>query len=46
MAQIKIFGIKENLAPIRERLSEVIHEYVMKDELIQYQLISIPKPVP
>lgn len=30
MAQIKIYGIKERLAPIRERLSEVIHECVME----------------
>ncbi len=30
MAQIKIYGIKEKLAPIRERLSEVIHECVME----------------
>lgn len=30
MAQIKIYGIKENLAPVRERLSEVIHECVME----------------
>ena len=29
MAQIKIYGIKEKLAPVRERLSEVIHECVM-----------------
>jgi len=30
MAQIKIYGIKERLAPVRERLSEVIHECVME----------------
>ncbi len=30
MAQIKIYGIKEKLAPVRERLSDVIHECVMK----------------
>ena len=30
MAQIKIYGIKEKLAPVRERLSEVIHECVME----------------
>lgn len=30
MAQIKIYGIKEKLAPVRERLSEVINECVME----------------
>lgn len=30
MAQIKIYGIKEKLVPIRERLSEVVHECVME----------------
>jgi len=30
MAQVKIFGIKELLAPIREKLSAVIHECVME----------------
>lgn len=30
MAQIKIYGIREKLAPIRERLSEAIHECVME----------------
>lgn len=30
MAQIKIYGIKEKLAPVRERLSAVIHECVME----------------
>lgn len=30
MAQIKIYGIREKLAPVRERLSEVIHECVME----------------
>lgn len=30
MAQIKIYGIKEKLAPVRERLSGVIHECVME----------------
>jgi len=30
MAQIKIYGIKERLAPVRERLSAVIHECVME----------------
>ncbi len=30
MAQIKIYGIKERLAPIRNRLSDVIHECVME----------------
>jgi phenylpyruvate tautomerase PptA (4-oxalocrotonate tautomerase family) len=30
MAQIKIYGIKEKLVPVRERLSEVIHECVME----------------
>jgi len=34
LAQIRIYGIKENLAPVRERLSEVIHECVM--EALQY----------
>lgn len=28
MAQIKIYGIREHLTPIRERLSDVIHECV------------------
>ena len=30
MAQIKIYGLKEKLSPVRERLSEVIHECVME----------------
>jgi phenylpyruvate tautomerase PptA (4-oxalocrotonate tautomerase family) len=30
MAQVKIYGIKEHLAPIRERLSNAIHECVME----------------
>ncbi|MCA9839615.1 MAG: tautomerase family protein [Trueperaceae bacterium] len=30
MAQIKIYGIREKLAPIREQLSEVIHTCVME----------------
>jgi phenylpyruvate tautomerase PptA (4-oxalocrotonate tautomerase family) len=30
MAQIKIYGIKEKLVPIRERLSDVIHACVME----------------
>src|SRR3954469_11186984 len=30
MAQVKIYGIKEKLIPIREQLSEVIHECVME----------------
>jgi len=30
MAQIKIYGIKEKLGPVRERLSELIHECVME----------------
>jgi len=30
MAQIKIYGIKEKLTPVRERLSDVIHECVME----------------
>ena len=34
MAQIKIYGIRENLHPIREKLSEVLHECVM--EAFQY----------
>jgi len=29
MAQVKVYGIKDKLLPIRERLSEVIHECVM-----------------
>jgi hypothetical protein len=30
MAQVKIYGIKERLIPIRERLSGVIHECVVE----------------
>ncbi len=30
MAQIKIFGIKEYLIPVREKLSDVIHECVVE----------------
>jgi len=30
MAQVKVYGIKEKLAPVRERLSNVIHECVME----------------
>jgi len=30
MAQIKIYGIKEKLAPVRRRLSDTIHECVME----------------
>lgn len=30
MAQIKIYGIKERLGPVRERLSEVIHGCVVE----------------
>lgn len=30
MAQIKIYGIKEKLVPVRERLSDVIHACVME----------------
>lgn len=30
MAQVKIYGIKEKLAPVRERLSEVIHACVVE----------------
>lgn len=30
MAQVKIYGIKEKLAPIRERLSDVIHQCVVE----------------
>jgi phenylpyruvate tautomerase PptA (4-oxalocrotonate tautomerase family) len=30
MAQIKIFGISSNLIPIRQQLSDVIHECVME----------------
>jgi 5-carboxymethyl-2-hydroxymuconate isomerase len=30
MAQVKIFGIKENLNPIKQRLSDVIHECVIE----------------
>jgi Tautomerase enzyme len=34
MAQIKVFGIREHLHPIREKVSELIHECVM--EAFQY----------
>ena len=30
MAQIKIYGIREQLHPIREKLSEVLHECIME----------------
>lgn len=30
MAQVKIYGIKERLAPVRERLSVTIHKCVME----------------
>ena len=30
MAQVKIYGIKERLIPVRERLAEVIHACVME----------------
>ena len=30
MAQVKVYGIKEKLLPIRNRLSDVIHECVME----------------
>ncbi|MDR0793732.1 MAG: tautomerase family protein [Chitinophagaceae bacterium] len=30
MAQVKIYGIKEKLIPVRELLSDVIHECVME----------------
>src|SRR5689334_3120000 len=30
MAQVKVFGIKEQLRPVRERLSEVIHQCVVE----------------
>jgi len=30
MAQVKVFGIKEHLAPIRDTLSAVIHDCVME----------------
>lgn len=30
MAQVKIYGIKEKLTPVRERLSEVIHACVVE----------------
>ncbi len=30
MAQVKVYGIKEKLAPVRERLSDVIHECVVE----------------
>ncbi|MFA5923735.1 MAG: tautomerase family protein [Methylococcaceae bacterium] len=30
MAQVKIFGIKENLNPIKQQLSDVIHESVVE----------------
>ena len=31
MAQIKIYGIKEKLIPVRERLSEIIHEICIQE---------------
>ena len=34
MAQIKIFGIKEHLHPIREKMSDIVHECIM--EAFQY----------
>lgn len=30
MAQVKIFGLKENLNPIRDRFSEIIHACVVE----------------
>jgi phenylpyruvate tautomerase PptA (4-oxalocrotonate tautomerase family) len=30
MGQIKIFGIKKNLYPVREQLSEILHECVVE----------------
>ncbi len=30
MGQIKIFGIKKNLHPVREQLSEILHECMME----------------
>lgn len=30
MAQVKIYGIREKLTPVRERLSDTIHECVME----------------
>lgn len=30
MAQVKIFGLKENLNPLKERLSEIIHSCVVE----------------
>lgn len=30
MGQIKIFGIKEELHPIREKLSDILHECIME----------------
>lgn len=30
MAQVKVYGIREKLLPVRERLSETIHECVME----------------
>ena len=36
MAQIKIYGIKEKLGPVREKLSEVIHECVV--EALQFPI--------
>lgn len=30
MAQIKIYGIKEQLHPVREKLSDIVHECIME----------------
>lgn len=30
MAQIKIYGIKEHLHPVREKLSDIVHECIME----------------
>ncbi len=36
MAQIKIYGLRESIAPIRQRLSDVIHSCVV--DALQYPL--------
>ncbi len=30
MGQIKIFGIKEELHPVREKLSDILHDCIME----------------
>lgn len=43
MAQVKIFGIKENLNPIKQQLSDVIHECVV--EALKYSTIQASAPI-